>query len=130
MILRPVRPGVALGPADHEPPGRVDVVLGLLIASSRPASSDLMICSKTLRPAASSVLDLLAACWVEITTIASNPLRLAVLVIDRHLALAVGAKPFDACSPLRTEREDSRWTSSMGELDRQRHQLPESRCSA
>ena len=89
MILRPVSPQSACGPPSSKLP------VGLTsISKSSPAN-----CSGS--SGRHDVLDEVGlerasmsrpgSCWVEMSTVA-KPLRDAVLVLDRHLRLAVGAE--------------------------------------
>ena len=93
MILRPVRPAVAPGAADHEPPGRVDQDARVLPAAP---SSTIGLMTNVFR----SRLDLLLRHVFGVLRRDDDrvdPLRLAELVLDRHLALAVWPQVAAAC---------------------------------
>ena len=89
MILRPVRPASPTGPPMHEAAGRVDedlvVVVGELLGHDR--ADDVL--DEVGRIIVSRSMPSL--CWVEMSTVSSAH-RLAVLVLEGDLGLAVGAQ--------------------------------------
>ena len=118
MILRPVRPAVAVGAADHEPAGRVDVPDRVRWRSSPPAAPRGHRARRSSRT--SSEVRLSSRCWVE-TTIAVAADRLAVLVAQRDLALGVG--PEAAARAPEWRASASALEDLVGVVDRRRHQL-------
>jgi hypothetical protein len=115
MILRPVRPAVAHGAADDEAAGGVDVVLGLAV--DEVAGSTGLMTSRARLCARSFVGDVSGAAGRDDHGVDAH--GLAVDVLDRDLALAVGAQP--------VEHARLRASASAAELvrerDGQRHEL-------
>ena len=92
MILRPVRPQSACGPPSSNWP--VGLTKTSKSSSANCSGSDGVItCSISAGRSSPSML-MPGSCWVEMSTVRSR-FGHAVLVVDRHLRLAVGAQEVD-----------------------------------
>ena len=116
MILRPGQAGVAVRAADDEATGRIDQVARLLVEQmGRHDWRDDVLAQRALISSWSTS----GACWVLMTMVSTRT-GLAVVVLDGHLALAVG-RSHGSVPFLRTSAR--RRHQAVGQRDGHRHQL-------